>query len=95
LALQKSLRNGKPYILAIETGAQNGGESVDQGLEQAFIVTFKSQGDRNFYVGQPLFNDSNFYDVNHQAFKEFVGPLLQKNPLGVLVFDYAVEAQVQ
>lgn len=93
LALQKSPRNGRPYILGIETGAQNGGENVDQGLEQAFIVTFKSQGDRNFYVGQPLFSDPNFYDVNHQTFKDFVGPLLQKNPLGVLVFDYAVEAQ--
>ncbi len=91
LALQKSERNGKRYILSIETGAQNSGEGVDDSLEQAFVVSFKSQGDRNYYVGQPIVTDANFYDPNHQAFKEFVGPLLHKDPLGVLVFDFAVD----
>ncbi len=92
LALQKSRRNGKPYIVSIETGGQNSGEGVDNSLEQAFVVTFQSQGDRNFYVGQPLVSNPRYYDANHQTFKNFVGPLLHKEPLGVLVFDFTIEA---
>lgn len=81
-------RDGKNYILSIETGSEISGEGADQGLEQGFIVTFRSQGDRNYYVGQPVVTDSNFYDPAHQAFKDFVGPLLDQN--GALVFDFAV-----
>jgi hypothetical protein len=83
-------RNGKSYILSIDTGAEISGEGVDQGLEQGFIVTFKSQGDRNYYVGQPVVTDSNFYEPAHQAFKDFVGPLLDQN--GALVFDFPVRS---
>jgi hypothetical protein len=35
-------RNGRRYILSIETGSEIGGEGLDQCLEQGFIVTFKS-----------------------------------------------------
>jgi len=92
LALQKlATREGKPYIVSIATGLQNSGEGVDQDLEQGFIVTLRSEGDRNFYVGQPLINDSHFYDAAHQDFKNFVGPLLHQDPLGVLVFDFKIE----
>ena len=87
LALRNSRRNGRRYILSIETGGQISGEGVDQNFEQAFIVSFRSQGDRNFYVGQPVVTDAAFYDPNHQRFKDFVGPFLDTNPLGVLVFD--------
>ena len=83
-----SKRNGRIYILSIETGSEISGEGLDQGLEQGFIVTFKSQGDRNYYVGQPIVTDSRFYDLAHQAFKDFVGPLLDQN--GALVFDFSV-----
>lgn len=98
LALQKSCkRNGHEYILSIETGTQNSGEGVDQNLEQGFMVTFKSEGDRNYYVGQPVLADSNFYDPAHQAFKEFVGQFLHTpiNPTGVVVFDFKVEAKTR
>ena len=90
LALQQlSTRNGRSYIVSIETGSEISGEGADQGLEQGFIVTFKSQGDRNYYVGQPVVTDPNYYDPNHQAFKDFVGPLLALNG-GALVFDFTV-----
>jgi hypothetical protein len=86
-------RDGKPYVVSIETGAQSSGEGVDQGLEQAFIVTFASEGDRNYYVGQPVVTDASHSDAAHQAFKDFVGPYLHEpiNPTGVVVFDFQVE----
>lgn len=87
LALQENcVRRGHPYILGIETGTQRSGEGADQGLEQAFIVTFRSAGDRNYYVGNPVVTDDHFYDPAHQAFKDFAGPFL--HDAGALVFDY-------
>ena len=93
LALKSlALRDGRPYIMSIETGSEMSGERADQNLEQGFVVTFRSQGDRNYYVGNPVVTDSRFFDPAHQAFKEFVGPLLDKdasgNVNGALVFDY-------
>ncbi|VVE75815.1 Dabb family protein [Pandoraea sputorum] len=91
LALRNSLRNDSVYIASIETGIQNGGEQLDQGLDQAFLVTFRSEGDRNYYVGRPLVQDAQFFDPQHEAFKAFVAPFLA--PSGVVVFDYSVVAQ--
>lgn len=86
-------RDGRPYIVSIETGAQSSGEGVDQGLEQGFIVTFSSEGDRNYYVGTPVVSDARYFDPAHQSFKEWVGPHLHEpiNPTGVVVFDFQVE----
>jgi hypothetical protein len=81
-------RDGQTYIVSIDTGDNISGENTDQGLEQGFIVTFRSQGDRNYYVGRPVVTNSNFYEPTHQAFKDFVGPLLDQN--GALVFDFTV-----
>jgi hypothetical protein len=95
LALQQEcMRDGKPYLQSIETGSQNSHEGVAHGFEDAFIVTFKSEGDRNYYVGQPFVNDSDYYDPAHQKFKDFVGPLLHKpiGTTGVLVFDFTVKS---
>ena len=83
-------RNGNPYIISIETGSQNSAEGADQNLEQGFLVTFKSEGDRNFYVGKPIVNGTGFFDPAHDEFKKFVGPLLH-NQGGALVFDFNVE----
>jgi hypothetical protein len=91
MALQKSLRNNKPYISSIEEGLQSSGENADQGLEQAFQVTFNSEGDRNYYVGEPIVTDARYFDLAHQKFKAFVGPLLALQ--GVLVFDYTVNTK--
>lgn len=94
LALEQiARRSGKPYIQSIVTGKQNSGEGVDQGFEQAFVVQFKSAGDRNYYVGTPVVDDAQYYEPAHANFKEFVGPLLAEGKAGVLVFDFAVEAQ--
>lgn len=84
-------RSGKPYIDIIVTGKQNSGEGLDGGFEQAFIVQFKSAGDRNYYVGTPVVEDADYYDSIHANFKVYVGPLLDEGQSGALVFDFAVE----
>ncbi|MGQ5837771.1 Dabb family protein [Serratia sp. IR-2025] len=91
LALRQSIRPGasSPYILSIVEGMQNSGEGVDGGFEQGFIVTFKSEGDRNYYVGKPLVDTEGDYDEAHDAFKQFVAPLLSDDN-GVLVFDFSL-----
>jgi Stress responsive A/B Barrel Domain len=88
-ALRESTRGGEEYILSIESGPQNSPEGLHRGLEHGFIVTFRSQGDRNYYLGQPLITDPDCYDSAHHEFKEFVGPYLEPN--GVLVFDFPVQ----
>ncbi|WGV98259.1 Dabb family protein [Vibrio sp. YMD68] len=98
LALRKSTRDGKQYIHNIEAGSQNSSrEGQGKGYDLAFMVSFLSQSDLNYYVGTPAISSAQFYDKNHQKFKEFVGPYLkvEKNPggkdkVGVLVFDYTV-----
>lgn len=89
LHLQQSKRPGekRPYIISITTGSQSSGEKASLGFEQAFIVTFRSEGDRNYYVGTPVVGDPAYYDRQHAEFKQFVGPLLAENN-GVLVFDF-------
>jgi hypothetical protein len=94
LALQDRCRrkNGARYILNIETGAQTSGEGADKGLEQGFIVSLKSEGDRNYYVGTPVVTDPRFHDDAHQAFKDFIMPADAKALVSdALVFDFAVE----
>jgi len=95
LALKnKSMRNGQRFIQSIETGAANSFEGADQGKQIGFLVSFKSEGDRNYYVGQPLINPAHthLYDAAHLDFKNFVGPLLATPVVseGVFVFDYTV-----
>ena len=89
----KCQRNGRRYIVSLETGAQSSGEGVDQELEQGFIVTFKSEGDRNYYVGKGIVQKEGNFDPAHDAFKAFVGQYLHSpiDPTGVLVFDFKVE----
>ncbi len=88
LALKtKATRNGAPYIVSIGTAIQRSGEGhVDQG----YIVTFASEGDRNFYVGKPLVSEEGSFDQAHDAFKSFVGPLLQEpaDAAGAFIFDF-------
>ena len=58
-------------------------------MSQGFIVTFKNESDRDYYVGKPFSAD---FDPAHDEFKQFVGPLLsidQNGKLdGVIVFDF-------
>jgi hypothetical protein len=85
---RRSLKKGRRYVVSIESGSQTSGEGADQRLEEGFIVTFRSEGDRNYYVGKPIVADPSYFDPAHQAFKDFVGPLLAPN--GALVFDFTV-----
>lgn len=81
-------RNNEPYIVSIETGQQDSPEKLNLNLQQAFIVTFKSEGDRNYYVGKPYVTDPQYTDIAHEKFKSFIKPLIAKD--GLLVFDYRV-----
>jgi len=88
LALKhEAKRGGKPYIASLEAGSQNSGEGADRGFQEGFIVTFRSEGDRNYYVGTPVIADPKLFDLAHQKFKDFVGPLLAEKD-GALVFDF-------
>jgi hypothetical protein len=89
-ALAKSHRNGAPYILGIESGAQNSPEGLHAGLEHGFIVTFKSEGDRNYYLGRPFINNASLYDPAHDEFKEFVGKYLHPRQGSIMVFDFTM-----
>ena len=86
-----SKRNGVPYIASIITGPQNSLEGLSKGYEQAFIVTFRSEGDRNYYVGTPAVSDPQYYDPLHNEFKSFVAPFLRDGDNSVLVFDFRVD----
>jgi hypothetical protein len=93
------LRSGTPYIESIEVGKANSFEGADQGMQVGFIVTFRSEGDRNYYVGQPLIDKKfrNLYDPAHLEFKNLVGTLLATPvvPNGVFVFDFTVDGEAQ
>lgn len=86
-ALAAAERDGEPYIVSIVSGPQLSGEVEPGGFELAFVVTFASLGDRNYYVGEPIVADPAFFDPVHAQFKSFVGPLLAPVD-GVLVFDF-------
>ena len=83
-------RAGRPYIRDIVAGEPNGGEGAERGFEQGFVLRFASEGDRNYYVGEPVVSDPACRDPAHDAFKQVVGPLLAKEA-GVLVFDFAAQ----
>jgi len=82
-------KGGDRYLIGIETGPQTSGEGADKGLNQGFIVTLKSEGDRNYYVGTPVVHDPAYYDQAHQEYKDFIKPLVSN----ALVFDFPVEYQ--
>ena len=86
--LQTSKRDGRPYILSIESGAQNSPEGLGQGFHQAYIVSFASQGDRNYYVGEPLITDPALYDPMHHAFKAFIANYISDQESSVLALDF-------
>lgn len=89
ILLKQSKRPGANagYIIDIVAGQQNSGEKASMGFEQAFIVTFGSEGDRNYYVGSLIADVSPHYDKLHEGSKKLVGPLLvEQNGVLVLFF---------
>lgn len=90
-ALAESLRDGQRYITSLEWGPQISPEGLSGGFDDAFILTFSSEGDRNYYLGAPLISSKDLRDENHHQFKEFLGPYLASQGPAVLVFDFAVQ----
>ena len=63
-----------PEIADFEYGTNNSPESHDQGLTHCFILTFKSEADREVYLPHEA----------HKAFGKILGPHLEK----VVVVDF-------
>jgi hypothetical protein len=95
LDLAGSLRDGRPYITSIEWGPQSSPEGLHGNFRDAFIVTFESEGDRNYYVGEPVTSSPELRDEAHHSFKAFVGPYLAAGGTPVLVFDFMVQDWIE
>lgn len=82
-------REGKPYILSIVGGKAASREGFDQGFEDAFILTFKTKSDRDYFVGKPY---QETMDPDHLALAKVAEPLLTHDAEGkaieLYVFDF-------
>ncbi|WP_246091420.1 Dabb family protein [Swingsia samuiensis] len=88
LAQDSRRPNGKAVIKSIEYGDQSTGSGLSYGFQQIFVVSFRSEGDRNYFIGKPVVTDPQYFDPAHEAFVQFSAPYIEK----VLVFDYNVRA---
>jgi len=86
-ALAATERDGRRYIRRIRSGPQISPEGVGHGFELGFVAEFASEGDRNWYLGRPFVADGADFDPEHDAFKQFVGPLIASED-DVLAFDF-------
>lgn len=64
VALKKKI----PQIAAVEWGTDNSPEKLADGFTHCFIVTFKSEADRDAYLPHP----------EHKKFVEILKPVLEK-----------------
>ena len=84
-----AMRDGQRYIVSITGGRAISKEGFDQGMEQAFVVTFKNEADRNYFVGKPY---SDAMDPAHEALVQIVVPQVAVDSAGkitgLFVFDY-------
>ena len=69
-----ALKQSIPQIVALEWGTNVSKEKKDKGFTHCFILTFKSEKDRDAYLVHP----------EHKAFGKLVGPLLDD----VFVIDF-------
>ena len=70
----RSLKVSIPQIAAFEYGTNNSPEGLADGFTHCFLVTFKSEADREIYLPHP----------KHKEFVEILKPHLDK----VQVVDY-------
>ena len=70
----RSLKGSIPQIAAFEYGTDNSPEGLANGFTHCFLVTFKSEADRDVYLPHP----------KHKEFVEVLKPHLDK----VQVLDY-------
>jgi hypothetical protein len=70
----RALKQKIPQISELEWGLNNSPEGLNKGFTHAFILTFKSEKDREVYLPHP----------DHKAFGKTLGPLLAD----VFVLDF-------
>lgn len=70
----RKLEDQIPEILSFEMGTNISPEGLDKGFTHCFILTFKSEKDRDAYLVHP----------DHKAFGSLVGPVLDD----VFVIDF-------
>jgi len=63
-----ALKSRIPQIAALEWGTDNSPEKLADGFTHCFIVTFKSEADRDVYLPHP----------EHKKFVEILKPILEK-----------------
>ncbi|MDG1572338.1 Dabb family protein [Robiginitalea sp. M366] len=63
-----------PQIVHMEWGINNSPEGLNKGLTHGFLLTFRSEADRDAYLPHP----------DHKAFGEVAGPYIED----VVVLDY-------
>ena len=68
------LKDKIPQIVALESGANVSKEKRDKGFTHCFIITFKSEADRDIYIDHPA----------HKALVKLVGPAVDD----VFVIDF-------
>ncbi len=70
----QALKQKIPQIVTLEWGTNVSKEQRDKGFTHCFIVSFKSEKDRDTYIEHP----------EHKAFVQLVGPVLDD----VFVIDF-------
>jgi hypothetical protein len=70
----QALKQKIPQIVMLEWGTNVSKEQRDKGFTHCFIISFKSEKDRDSYIEHP----------EHQAFVKVVGPVLDD----VFVIDF-------
>ena len=70
----RALKGKIPQVVALEWGTNVSKEQRDKGFTHCFILTFKSEKDRDTYIEHP----------EHKAFGKLVGPVLDD----VFVIDF-------
>ena len=70
----RALPDKIPQVHGFEYGTNNSPEGLNEGLTHAFLITFKSEADREAYLPHPA----------HQQFVEVLKPHLEK----AVVVDY-------
>lgn len=62
------LKNGKPYMISLRMGKNTSWENFGKGMTHAFMLEFKDEADRDFYL---------LHDQVHRAFSAKAGPLIE------------------
>ena len=70
----EALKKQIPEIVSLEWGTNISKENKDKGFTHCFILTFKTEKDRDTYISHP----------DHKAFGRIVGPVLED----VFVIDF-------